>query len=113
MNPSQQDSHSNSVEETAEQHARHCHSLLTNDQLAEAISYCNSQGVESPQCSLTAQSINAHKLREKAKDLLSDTSWWAKRLKLKQLRDFEQQQRLLGKVTQGISDAAIELMKKT
>lgn len=103
--------HSNSVEIESELHANHCQTLLTNNQLAEALSYCNSQGVESPQCSLTAQSPNAHKLREKAKDLLSDAGWWKKRLSIKNLRDFEHQQRIAGKVTQGISDAAIEQMK--
>lgn len=104
----------NLIEESqklSETHAIHCTALITSSQLHDAIEYCRSLGIDPPQCSLTAQSPNAHKLREKAKDLLSDAAWWKKRLNLKNLRDFEQQQRLAGKVTRGISDDTIEQMK--
>lgn len=98
------------AQQAAELHASNCVELLSSNQLAEAIAYCKAQGIDPPQCSLTEESPNAHKLREKAKDMLSDAGWWKKRLKLKALRDFEQRQLKAGNVTQGISDAMLEYM---
>lgn len=97
-------------QQAAESHALNCTKLLTRNQLAEAIDYCKAQGIDPPQCSLTAESPNAQKLREKAKGMLSDESWWRKRLKTKALRDFEQNQIHAGKVIQGVSDAMLEYM---
>jgi hypothetical protein len=103
-----------SVIETSQQavasHAANCTAFLLSNQLAEAIEYCKAHGIDPPQCSLTAESANAHKLREIAKGMLSDAGWWRKRLKTKVLRDFEQGQIKAGKVTQGVSDAMLEYM---
>lgn len=106
----------NSIEaaqQAAELHVATCTALVSRNQLAEAIDYCKAQGIDPPQCSLTAESPNAHKLREKAKGMLSDLGWWRKRLKTKALRDFEQGQIRAGKVTQGVSDAMLEYMTAT
>ena len=35
--------------------------------------------------------------------MLSDANWWSKRLKIKDLRDFEHVQIAAGNVTQGVS----------
>lgn len=98
------------AQQAAESHAAKCSSLLLRDMLAEAIDYCKLQGIDPPKCSLTAESPNAHKLRETAKGMLSDLVWWQKRLKLKALRDFEHSQIRAGKVTMGISDEMLEYM---
>lgn len=98
------------AQQAAESHTATCTTLLLRNQLAEAIDYCKAQGIDPPQCSLTAESPNAHKLREKAKEMLSDAGWWRKRLKTKALRDFEQGQIRAGNVTQGVSDAMLEYM---
>jgi len=58
----------------AASHAAKCTSLLSSNKLAEAIEYCKAQGIDPPQCSLTAESTNAQKLREIAKGMLSDGS---------------------------------------
>ena len=94
----------------AETHAANCISFLLRDQLAHAIDYCQSHRIDPPQCSLSAESPNANKLREKAKDMLSDVNWWQKRLKTKALRDFEYTQIHAGKVTLGISDEMLGYM---
>lgn len=95
-------------QQAAESHAAHCAAILLNGRLAEALDYCKAQGIEPPQCSLTAESPNAHRLREKAKGMLSDAGWWKKRLKTKALRDFEHSQIRAGNVTQGISNVMQE-----
>lgn len=64
----------------ATKHATACMALLKAGKLAEALAYCAAQRVDPPQCSLTAESPNAHKLRVKAMDHLSDEAWWRKRL---------------------------------
>lgn len=98
------------AQQAAESHAANCSSLLLRNMLAEAIDYCKLQGIDPPKCSLTAESPNAHKLRETAKGMLSDLGWWRKRLKVKALQDFEHSQIKAGKVAQGISDAMLEYM---
>lgn len=95
----------------AEMHASFCRDLLAADKLAEALNYCKEQGIEAPQCSLTADSPNARKLREVAKNLLSDEKWWQKRLKLHALRNYEQQQIVQGNVTNGISDEMSDFLR--
>jgi hypothetical protein len=98
------------AQQTADLHASNCADLLSRNQLAEALDYCKAQGIDPPQCSLTAESPNARKLREKAKGMLSDAAWWRKRLKTKALRDYEQGQIRAGKVDQGVSDAMLDYM---
>lgn len=73
----------------AVKHVAACVALLDADKLAEALEYCAAQRVEPPQCSLTAESPNAHKLRVKAMGHLSDEGWWRKRLTVGARRDEE------------------------
>lgn len=104
----------NLIEESqklAETHAIHCTALITSSQLHDAIEYCRSLGIDPPQCSLTAQSRNAVRLREKAKEMLSDAAWWKKRLKITALRGFEQTQINAGLVSHGISDQSYDHLK--
>lgn len=93
-------------------HAKHCKECIGRDQLAEAIDYCRSQGIDPPQCSLTAKSPNADKMRAIAQGMLSDETWWKKRLRIKAEREFEHEQIKKGNVTNYISDATVEYMKK-
>lgn len=64
----------------ATKHATACVELLDAGKLAEALTYCAAQRVDPPQCSLTAESPNAHKLRTIAMNHLIDEVWWRKRL---------------------------------
>ncbi|UMR31596.1 hypothetical protein MJ904_05095 [Massilia sp. MB5] len=73
----------------AGKHAAACITLLDSGKLAEAIDYCSSQSIDPPQCSLTAESQNAHNLRLKAMEHLSSEAWWRKRLAIKAKRDTE------------------------
>ena len=75
--------------EDATKHATACIALLDAGKLAEALTYCAAQRVDPPQCSLTAESPNAHKLRMLAMNHLSDEAWWRKRLTLIAKRDAE------------------------
>jgi len=75
--------------EDAPKHAAACIALLEAGKLAEALAYCADQRVDPPQCSLIAESPNAHKLRMKAMDHLSDEAWWRKRLAIGARRDME------------------------
>ena len=95
------------AEAKASEKAITCDELLRNKGLKEAIAYCNLQGVEPPQCSLTAQSANADRLREKAARMLSETTWWKRRLRNKAKQDFEFEQISKGKVTNVVSDASL------
>lgn len=54
--------------------------MLDAGKLADALTYCKAQRIDPPQCSLTAESPNAHRLRIQAMEHLSDESWWRKRL---------------------------------
>ena len=89
-------------------HAEKCSLLIKSESLASALSYCQLQNIESPQCSLTAQTANAEMLRNKAKRMLSDAKWWARRLERQALQNFEQIQRSTGKVTNFISNESYE-----
>ena len=89
-------------------HPANCAVLLVNNQLAVALDYCTAQGVEPPQCSLTAMSANADKMRAIAKGMLSDEAWWKKRLKIKAVRDFERDQIKRGSVTNIVSDGILD-----
>lgn len=71
----------------ANKHAASCIKLLDAGNLAAALAYCAAQRVDPPQCSLTADSPNAHRLRAKAMEHLSDPKWWQKRLDILAKRD--------------------------
>ena len=71
----------------ANKHAGSCIAMLDAGNLAAALSYCAAQRVDPPQCSLTADSPNAHRLRAKAMQHLSDPKWWQKRLDILAKRD--------------------------
>jgi hypothetical protein len=75
--------------EDASKHAAACIEMLEAGKLAEALAYCAAQRVDPPQCSLTAESPNAHLLRVKAMEHLSDEAWWRKRLTILARRDAE------------------------
>jgi len=73
----------------APKHAAACIALLDAGQLAAALAYCTAQHVDPPQCSLTADSPNAQRLRTKAMNHLSEEGWWQKRLAVGVRRDME------------------------
>ena len=73
----------------ATKHATACVALLDAGKLAEALAYCAAQRVEPPQCSLTAESPNANKLRMLAMNHLTDEARWRKRLMVVAKRDAE------------------------
>lgn len=77
------------VIEDASKHATACKVMLETGKLAEALAYCAAQRIVPPQCSLTAESPNAHRLRTKAMEHLSDEAWWRKRLTILARRDVE------------------------
>ena len=88
----------------AELHAKKCDSIIETNGLAEALEYCKLQGIDPPQCSLTAQSENASNLRNKAKRMLCEVSWWERRIGISESRDFEYAQIQAGKVINGVSN---------
>lgn len=96
----------------AEIHARHCVETLATDDLAGALAYCRTQGIDPPQCSLSAQSINAETLRMKARRMLSDIAWWKKRLETYAVRSYEAEQIRAGNVTNYVSDDVLEYSQK-
>lgn len=73
--------------ETAQHHATACIKLLDENRLADALEYCKNQGIDPPQCSLTAQSGNADRLRNIAMNMLADPRWWTRRLNSQAARD--------------------------
>lgn len=73
----------------AASHANACIALLNDGRLEDALTYCAAQRVDPPQCSLTAKSPNADKLRALAMEHLSNESWWRKRLAIGAKRDAE------------------------
>ena len=75
--------------EDASKHATACIAMLESGKLADALDYCAAQRVDPPQCSLTAESPNGHRLRLKAMEQLSDEAWWRKRLTILARRDAE------------------------
>ncbi|MBY0242135.1 MAG: hypothetical protein K2X55_22770 [Burkholderiaceae bacterium] len=70
-------------------HTKACIAMLDAGKLSEALAYCAAQRVDPPQCSLTADSPNAHRLRVNAMEHLSDEAWWRKRLAIRTRRDAE------------------------
>jgi len=97
-----------SAQAHAEMHAKLCSDLIQKSGLAAALEYCQKQGIEPPQCSLTADSNNARMLRETAARMLGETKWWKRRLGNKAGRDFEYRQIMEGRVTNIISDESLE-----
>lgn len=77
------------VIEDAGKHAMACIAMLEAGKLADTLAYCAEQRIDPPQCSLTAESPNAHRLRMKATEHLSDETWWRKRLAVAARRDAE------------------------
>ena len=75
--------------EDATKHVTACIVLFDEGSLAEALVYCAAQRVDPPQCSLTADSPNAHKIRVLAMKHLVSNSWWRKRLTVLARRDSE------------------------
>jgi hypothetical protein len=73
--------------EEAIKHANSCITLLDAGNLEGALKYCAAQRVDPPQCSLTADSPNATRLRALAMEHLSDSKWWQKRLTILAKRD--------------------------
>ncbi|MBN8087464.1 DUF3265 domain-containing protein [Vibrio vulnificus] len=96
----------------AESHALKASSILNEKGLAEALEYCRQQGIDPPQCSLTAKSANAENLRNKAKRMISEVKWWSRRLERKAVQNFEHIQRQNGKVTNIISDESLEYQRR-
>ena len=84
--------------------ANECKNKIDSGDFKSALSFADSLGIEPPKCSLTAKSSNADHLRAKAKRMLSDKSWWLKRLKRKAIMDFEAKQLRSGSVQHFISD---------
>jgi hypothetical protein len=89
-------------------HSVTCEKLIMNNDLKGAIAYCEQQNLEPPQCSLTAASPNAEKMRLIAARMLSETKWWTKRLKNQSIQQFEHELISKGFVTNGISDETLK-----
>ena len=88
-------------------HAEKCAVLIGEESLSAAISYCRLQKIEPPQCSLTAQTDNAEKLRNKAISSLTDLKWWSRRLEKQAIQSFEQLQRSQGRMVNFVSDEVL------
>lgn len=97
----------------ADEYAKACALLIETQGLGFAINYCSTLRVDPPQCSLTAKSDNADKLRLIAANMLSDPKWWGRRLKRLENQDFESMQRKNGMVTNIVSEATLEYYLKS
>lgn len=97
----------------ASSHANACKALSGGGDLKGAIEYCARQGIEPPQCSLTAQSENASRLREAAARKLSDPKWWKTSLETTAIRSYEAEQMALGDVRNHVSDGLAAYMQKS
>lgn len=95
----------------AKKHAEASAEIISSQGLADALDYCKEQGLEPPQCSLTAESQNAEALRTKAKRMLSEVKWWERRLERKAVQDFEMRKRQSGDVDGPVSDEALQYYK--
>lgn len=89
-------------------HSVNCEKLILNGDLKAALDYCSQQGIEPPQCSLTAKSSNADKMRATAARMMSEPIWWSRRLKNQAMQDFELDKIAKGHVTKGISDESLK-----
>lgn len=97
----------------ASSHANACKALSEVGELRGAIEYCTRQGVEAPQCSLTAESENATRLREGVARKLSDPRWWKKSLEITAIRNYEAEQMVLGNVRNYVSDGLVAYRQKS
>ncbi len=93
-------------------HTLECAKALSASGLHAALAYCRQHGIEPPRCSLTAKSANADLLRIKAASMLSETKWWERRLEQHAARSFEDRQISEGRVTNYVSDATMEYMRR-
>ncbi|QUM85970.1 hypothetical protein [Moritella sp. 28] len=102
------------VEEAQKEAVTHsitCYKLIQNEGLKVAIEYCESKGIAPPQCSLSANTCHAEKMRSIAARMLSETKWWKRRLKNKEWQEFEAEQRAKGLVTNVISKESLVYYK--
>jgi hypothetical protein len=99
------------AQEKAVSHSLHCEKVIADSGLVKAMEYAREQGIEPPQCSLTAESSNADKQRAKAARMLSESAWWARRLKKQAEQSYEEVQCDLGKVNNFISDEMLVYQK--
>lgn len=102
----------NEAVSSAPTHAGLCHSLISSGDLAAALDYCARAKIDPPQCSLTAQSENANRLRASAAQKLSDQKWWKKALETQTIRSYEAEQIALGNVQNYISDGLAAYTQK-
>ena len=70
-------------------HAYNSSKLIEHSGLESAVEYCKLQRIDPPQCSFTAVSKNADMLRDKARRMLSDEKWWARRLRMQAIQGHE------------------------
>ncbi|MBJ7555407.1 hypothetical protein [Marinomonas spartinae] len=96
----------------AETHAGNCVKLINDKGLKAGIDYCTQQGIDPPQCSLTAVSKNADNQRAKASRMLCEVKWWSRRLKDHTIRNYENTLRSQGKVTKHLSNDLLAYHKK-
>lgn len=88
-------------------HSIECDKIIQTNGLSGALDYCRTQGIEPPQCSLTAQSDNADMQRKKAERMLCETKWWERRLKNQAIQIFESEKISSGQVTNIVSDETL------
>lgn len=91
-------------------HAANSYQIIEKHGLEPALEYCKQQGIDPPQCSLTAVSKNADMLRDKAVRMLCDDKWWARRLKKQAMQGHEMYHRMQRPII--VSDELIEYLKK-
>lgn len=89
---------------SAMSHAELCGSFISQNKLAEALDFCARVKIAPPQCSLSAQSENASRLRASTALKLSDPKWWKKALETAAIRNYEAEQMALGNVRNYVSD---------
>ncbi len=85
-------------------YAERCEQFISGYDLAAAIAVCNELSIDPPQCSLTATTENAQRLRNAAARKLADPKWWEKALETKAIRRYEHGQLVQGNVTNFVSD---------
>lgn len=95
----------------SETHAYNSSKLIEDCGLEIAVEYCKLQRIDPPQCSFTAVSKNADMLRDKARRMLSDDKWWARRLKMQAIQGHEMYH-IMNEPTM-VSNELISLMKKS
>jgi hypothetical protein len=88
----------------AVQYASRCAHLVIKGDLVTALEVCKEASIDHPQCSLTATSENAKRLRDAAGRKMSDPAWWKKSLESSAARAYEGEQIAQGKVTNFVSD---------